>query len=89
MSNAEKQHFISGYKYAGNDISEILDIAIAYVKENPENAVQGMESLKKLYDYEMISPDSLVRGIDSFYKEGDNRSSSLSRAVSAAKNHLR
>ena len=89
MNTEEKRQFLSGYKYASEDIQDILNIAIEFIKENPEQAVSGLETLQKLYDFSSIGPDTLVTEVDRYYRESKNREASLSQAMTAARNNIR
>lgn len=85
LSEDGKSKFISGYLYCANDTARILDIAIGFVKENPTRAIQSLETLRNVYNTSGLSPDNLTSGVNRFYKDPDNLSASLTKAISAAK----
>ena len=89
LTNKEKQHFVAGYIRGWQDAAKVTDIAIDYVKENPKDAVEGLQKLKALYDLSAISPDSLTRQIDAFYADPTHASAGLSVAVTSAKRQLK
>ncbi|MCB0318565.1 MAG: hypothetical protein KDD56_07395 [Bdellovibrionales bacterium] len=86
LNSQEKQYFISGYLHAWQDASEVTDIAISFIKDNPKKAVESMESIKGLYNVSGINPITLAARIDEFFTNPENKDASLSRAVSFAKN---
>jgi hypothetical protein len=82
----EKQVFISGYMAGLRDAGKIIDIAIQYVKNNPEEAVTSLERIKQLYAVgEEVKPAQLAHAIDTFYSDPDNSKASLSKAVMSAR----
>lgn len=85
LSNQEKQHFVSGYVQGWMDAQKVTNIAIEFIKENPNKAVESLESIRKLYDVSLLKPEGLVREIDRFYSRGENKNASLSMAVTASK----
>jgi hypothetical protein len=85
MKYEEKQHFISGYIQGWIDAAKVTDIAIGYVKENPTKAVEGLQSIRKLYDLSAMSPQNLVQELDVYFAKSENANSSLSAAITAAK----
>jgi hypothetical protein len=89
MSTEQKQHFIAGYLQAWKDAAQVTDIAIGYVRENPEKAVEGLQSVRGLYETNGLRPADLAHQVDRFFQDAENQSSSLSRAISAAKNNLK
>jgi hypothetical protein len=89
MNSQEKQHFIAGYVQGWRDAGKVTDITISYVRDNPGEALSGMEKMKSLYDLAGYKPELLVKAIDVFYLEPSNNRASLSSAVNAAKNALK
>lgn len=85
LNTQEKQQFISGYLHGWKDARVVTDIAAKYVRENPDQAVQGMEKIRELYNLSDLRPEGLVRQIDAFFQQPENSRASLSRAISAAK----
>lgn len=88
MKFEEKQHFISGYIQGWIDAARVTDIAIAYVRENPTRAVEGLQSVQRLYDLSAIKPQPLVEEIDAFFAKPVNSNASLSAAVTAARSSV-
>ncbi len=86
LSFEQKANYLAGYVQGWKDASRVTDIAIEYVKQNPEEAVRGLEQLKGLYDLSDVSPSLMVSKIDSFLGEPSNRSAPLSLAISTARN---
>ena len=50
------------------DAASVTDVAIAYVREQPQNAVEVLEKIRRLYESSTM-PDALVPRIDEFYKK--------------------
>ena len=88
MNSLEKQHFIAGYVQGWKDAQQVTDITISYVKQNPAQAVAGLEKMRSLYDLSGAKPELLAKAIDVFYMAPENSSASLSSAVTAARNAL-
>ena len=89
LNPQEKQQFMAGYLYGWRDAAKVTDIAITYVKENPQKAVEGLESIRALYDVSRFSSSSIAHEVDSFFQDSDNRDASLTAAISYAKARLR
>ncbi len=89
LNPQEKQQFMAGYLYGWRDAAKVTDIAIGYVKENPNKAVEGLESVRSLYDVSRFSSSSIAQKIDEFFQDADNREASLAAAVSYARSRLR
>lgn len=85
LTQEQKLQFVAGYVHGWRDASRVLDIAIGYVQENPERAVDGMRKLSSLYNLSDIAPSIVVTQIDRFFSQPDNREASLSYALSAAR----
>jgi hypothetical protein len=81
----EKQQFISGYLQGWRDAALVTDIAINYVKKNPERAIASLEGIKVLYRLKNSSSSQIVEAIDEFYADPENQNAPLSRAVTAAR----
>ncbi|MBX7138337.1 MAG: hypothetical protein K1X83_10160 [Oligoflexia bacterium] len=88
LNTQEKQQFIAGYLKGWQDAEKVTSIAIEYVRDNPDKAVDGLEKIKSVYNLSGLNPDLLIRSLDAFYSEPENNSASLSKAVSAVKNAL-
>ncbi len=89
LSNEGKQQFISGYLQGWKDAVRILEVAIMYLKENPDRGVQALENIKQIYEIRELPPDELVKQIEMFYADPAHRDAPLSRAVTAAKAKMR
>ena len=89
LSPSEKQQFLAGYIYGWKDAERVTDIAISYVKENPNKAVEGLEEIKGLYEFGDIKPALLAAAVDAYFTEPANSESGLSQAISAAKQALK
>lgn len=89
LTNEQKQEFLAGYVQGWRDASQVTDVAIDFVRENPNEAVAGLQRLKKLYEMSDLSPSFLAREVDKFFSEPANHSASFALAISAARAHLR
>lgn len=88
LSPEAKEQFIAGYLQGWRDAEKVTDIATQYVKENPQKALEGLEKIRALYDMSAYKSSAIVEHIDLFYKDPSNASSSLSKAVSGARQRL-
>lgn len=89
MTPESKRQFIAGYVRGWTDASGVTDIAIAYLRDKPAEALSGLERLKHIYDLSDVDPAKLVPVIDRFYKDPQNSQAALSLAVSAARDIVR
>ena len=89
LNTQEKQQFMAGYLYGWRDAAKVTDIAIGYVKDNPNKAVEGLESIRSLYDVSRFNSSAIAQKIDEFFQDADNREASLTAAVSYARSRLR
>lgn len=89
LNPQEKQQFMAGYLYGWRDAAKVTDIAISYVKENPQKAVEGLESIRALYDVSRFNSSAIAHEVDGFFQDSDNRDASLTAAISFAKSRLR
>lgn len=80
-----KQQFISGYLFGWRDAKKVTDVAIDYVKENPANAVSGLERVRGIYDMEGLTPESVVRELDNYFSGSEGKDATLSQAVTAVR----
>ena len=85
LSQEQKSQYLAGYVQGWKDASKVTDIAIQYVKENPQEAVSGLQKLKVLYDLSDVSPSLLVSQIDRFFIDPKHQSASLSLAISSVR----
>lgn len=85
LSEKQKIDFMAGYLFGQRDAQQIIDIAIQYVRDNPTKAVESLERVKRLYDYEAVRPPLLAKEVDNFYSNPDNAQAPLSAAVSAGR----
>lgn len=88
LNYEEKQQFISGYLKGSDDASDVLDIAIGFIKDNPQEALPSLKKLRELYDLSEVKPDSLVRELETFFADSDNSRASLAKAIATARNRL-
>jgi len=85
LNSQQKQYFMSGYLKGFRDASKVTEIALEYLKQNPQSALQGLTELKNVYDLSELSALELSRQVDVFFADPLNRDKSLSQAVSASK----
>ena len=85
LNRDQKEYFISGYIHGWQDAAKVTDIAIEFVEQNPEKAVEGLQRIKQLYKIRGFKTDELVKAIDEFYNDPTNSQAPLSMAVTAAK----
>jgi len=84
MNRKEKQQFIAGYLFGMKDAATMTNYLRDFVRDNPQSAEESLERLRALYSgLSEGKPDSVVAGIDAFYKDGKNREAPLSRAITA------
>jgi len=89
LAPQQRIDFMAGYLQGWHDASRVIDIAIDFVRDNPNQAVTSLERLRALYDLSNLKPDQMVREIDRFYNEPENRDATLSLAVSNARNQIK
>lgn len=83
LSPAAKQQFVSGYLFALRDAERITDIAVDFVRKNPDVAIESLERIKQLYKVKGSNPAEIAAKIDSFYSQPENASASLSLAINS------
>lgn len=81
----QKAEFVAGYMNGFKDAAAVTDIAISYLKENPNNAVEGLTKLKKVYDLSGISAHEMVAHLDRFFADPDNKDAGLSLGVTSVR----
>ena len=86
LTHEQKVQFVAGYLHGWQDAARVIDIAIAYIRENQKSAVEDLEKVKTVYDLSTLRSESLVQGIDEYYADPGHSGSPLSAAVTAAKN---
>ncbi|MCB0352732.1 MAG: hypothetical protein KDD64_04380 [Bdellovibrionales bacterium] len=84
MSDSQKKTFVSGYLHSLEDAAQVTDLAISHIRENPSQAVESLEQIRRLYDTRHVQADVLVALLDDYYSEPDNKDAPLSRAVSSS-----
>ncbi|MBX7145621.1 MAG: hypothetical protein K1X79_14310 [Oligoflexia bacterium] len=89
LNNQEKQQFISGYLHGWQDAAKVTDIAIGYVRENPQKAVEGLQSIRSVYEVGDLRPADIAQQIERFFADSSNKDASLSKAISFARAQLR
>lgn len=85
LDGSARQQFVAGYLQAWADAAKVNEVAIDYIKENPVKAVDGLQSIKGLYNFSEISPGRLVDALNAFYSDPSNQSAGLAKAVTAIK----
>ena len=85
LTRDQKRDFVAGYVQGWRDAAQVTDIAIDYVRENPKQAVEGLEKIRRIYDLSNIRAEGLVDGVDGFYSDPNNASATLSAAVTAVR----
>ena len=88
MNSEQKQQFISGYIQGWKDAARVTDIAISYIRSNPDKAIDSLQGVKQLYALGRLNPSLLTAEIDEFFADPANSSASLSRAITASKIRL-
>jgi hypothetical protein len=83
-----KRQFIAGYLFAFSDAARITDIALEYIKENPQGAVSGLEQIRSVYDMRGVTPDMVVHELDVYFREDGGKEATLSQAVTAVRSQL-
>ena len=86
LKHEQKDQFVAGYLHGWQDAAKVTDIAIQFVEENPEKAVEGLVKIKQLYKIKGVKAAELVKEIDDFYSDPANAGAPLSMAVTAARN---
>ena len=87
-TNESKQQFVAGYLSGFRDAGRVTDVAIAYAKDNPANAISGLERIKDIYAMEGLTSESMVRALDEFFAEPEGKDATLSQAIIAARGRL-
>ncbi len=85
----QKEQFIAGYVLALKDATRIVDIALNYSQSDPARSLESLKKIRMLFDVFESKPTTLVKEIDTFYTQPDNRAATLSMAVNAANANLR
>lgn len=88
LRNEGKQQFVAGYLFGWRDAKRVTDIAIEYVKENPGDAVSGLERIRGLYDMEGLTAESVVRELDEYFSKSEGKDATLSQAITAVRTRL-
>lgn len=88
LRNEAKQQFVAGYLFGWRDAKRVTDIAIDFVKEQPTEAVRGLERIREIYDMEGLTAESLVRELDSFFGQAEGKDASFSQAITAVRARL-
>jgi hypothetical protein len=83
-----KRQFIAGYLFAFSDAARITDIALEYIKDNPQAAVSGLERIRSVYDMHGLTADMVVHELDVYFKESGGKEATLSQAVTAVRSQL-
>jgi hypothetical protein len=83
-----KQQFVAGYLFGWRDAARVTDAAIEYVEQNPNDAVQGLERIRNLYDMADLTSDMVVRELDRYFSEADSKNATLSQAITTVRMRL-
>ena len=89
MTPEQRQQFIAGYVYALGDAQKISNLALTLAEEDPQQAKEALQSLKRLYEPPHLKPDRLASAVDEFYADPDNQDAALSAALSAIRAAIR
>ena len=85
LNTEQKQQFVSGYLYGWREAARIADIVIGFVRENPDQAIRGLEKLRSVYTSSDDRPIAMVRGIDAFFADPKNAQADFAVALNAAR----
>ncbi|RMG44022.1 MAG: hypothetical protein D6719_02565 [Candidatus Dadabacteria bacterium] len=85
MDQEAKRHFVAGYLQGWRDAARVTEITTEYIRENPDRAIESLESIRRLYSSSAPAPDRLVSAIDAYYAKAVNSKSPFSKAISAAR----
>ncbi len=85
MSQRDREQFVAGYIQGWRDASSFTDIAIQYVQESPNEALDSLIQLRKVYEVKDLRPALMSEAINDFFKDSSNENAPLSQAVSYAK----
>jgi len=88
LTDEAKRQFVAGYLHGWSDAAKVTDIAIDYVRGNPDEALDGLKRLKQLYNISGVQAELLSEGITQFYADPENAGAPLSKAVTAARNRV-
>ena len=87
LNNDAKQQFVAGYLFGWRDAGRVTDAAIEYARQHPNEAVNGLEKIRAMYDTGGLSAERVVGELDSFFaSEGKN--ATLSQAITAVRRRL-
>ena len=85
MSSLEKQQFAAGYLFGLRDAARMQDVTLSYIRENPTQAISGIERIRDILSAEGASPDTLVRSVDEYFNDAKNRNATITMAMSRAR----
>jgi hypothetical protein len=85
MSSIEKQQFVAGYLFGLRDAARMQDVTLNYIRENPAQAVPGIEKIRDLLAAEGVKPDTMVRLVDEYFGDAKNRNATITMAMSLAR----
>ena len=88
LNQEQKVQFVAGYLYGWTDARRVIDVALDYVRQNPKDAVSGLEKIRALYDMGGLKADTVAREIDSFYSDSQTKEASLSQAITAVRSRF-
>lgn len=85
MNQDAKRQFVAGYLFGLKDAENVLDIAIQYIQENPNKAIEGLKKIKSVYQHEDAKPDKIAKAMDEYFSDTANAKSTLATAFQFAK----
>lgn len=81
LKGSERSQFIAGYLYGWRDAARVTDAAIEFVKENPTEAIDGLQKIRSLYAGTDSTPDVVASALDSFFSKSENSDATLAQAI--------
>lgn len=87
LNNEAKQQFVAGYLFGWRDAGRVTDAAIEYARQHPNDAVNGLEKIRAMYDTAGLSAERVVGELDSFFA-AEGKNATLSQAITAVRRRL-
>lgn len=85
MSAVEKQQFVAGYLFGLRDAARMQDVTLAYIRENPAQAISGIERIRDILAADGVQPDRMVQLVDQYFADPKNREGTITMAMSLAR----
>jgi hypothetical protein len=89
LRSEEKQQFLAGYIWGWKDAAKVNDITVEYIEKNPQKALEGLRSIRSLYNMTDVKPEELSHLLDEYFANPENQQATLSAAVSAVKSQAK